>query len=106
MKNKLTGHQIALCLECALIGLAVGAMVREMLQPGTANGLLWACISAMTSLRCILIMKELKLSDNRALFWLDRFLERQKDVEKLCQDNSKLAARLRDLESVEIDDLK
>ena len=105
MKSKLTWHQIALCLECAIIGLAVGAMVCEMLQPGTANGLLWACISATKSLRCILITKELKLADNRARFWLDMHIERQKDIEKLCQDNRKLADRLRDLESVVIDDL-
>lgn len=106
MKNKLTWYQIAICLECAIIGLAVGTMVCEMLQPGTANGLLWACISATTSLRCILIITDLKLADNRARYWLDLCLERLKDIEKLCQDNSKLADRLRDLESVEIDDLE
>ncbi len=105
-KQKLTFRQFQIALEGILIGLGVAAMVCEWIRPGSVNGLLWVCIAAMSGIRCIMLLQDLRRMEDSVSFWRDRCRERDEDVSMLCRENSDLAGRLREIEANEMNDLK
>ena len=105
-KQKLTFRQFQIALEGIMIALAVAAMVCEWIRPGSVNGLLWACVAAMCGIRCIMVLRDLERAEESVKYWQERCRERDNDIALLCRENSDLAARLRSMESIDMDDMK
>lgn len=45
---------LRLILEWLIIGSAAATMVGDIIEPGSANGFVWAAISLMSGVRCIM----------------------------------------------------
>ena len=54
MKVDKAWYILRLVLEWLIIGLAAAAMVGDIIEPGSANGFVWAAIALLSGIRCIM----------------------------------------------------
>lgn len=100
MKTDRFLYILRLILEWILVGLAAVVMVCDIIEPGSANGFLWAAISLMSGLRCIMSVHQIRFLEEDRDEWKDLT---QKAVGILREAHEKNMRRLARIQADEND---
>lgn len=71
MKVNKALYILRLVLEWIPVGLAAVVMVCDIIEPGSANGFLWAAISLMSGVRCIMSVCQNRILEESRDKWKD-----------------------------------
>ena len=82
---------LRLVLEWILVGLAAVVMVCDIIEPGSANGFLWAAISLMSGVRCIMSVCQNRFLEESRDFWKGLA---EKAIDVLWEEHEKNMRRL------------
>ena len=93
MKVDKTLYILRLVLEWLLVGLAAGAMVGDIVEPGSANGFLWATIALMSGVRCVLALHYNRILEESRDKWKDLAEEAVGILQEAHEKNMQRLAR-------------
>lgn len=63
-------YVVRLVLEWIIIGCAVCAMVCDMIEPGSANGFVWALVAGLSGIRCVMGTAQNRRLEKRLAEWV------------------------------------
>lgn len=86
-------HILRLVLEWFIVGLAAGAMVGDIIEPGSANGFVWAAISLMSGVRCIMNVCQNRILEESRDKWKDLAEEAVGILQEAHEKNMQRLAR-------------
>lgn len=96
MKTDRVLYILRLILEWILVGLAAVVMVCDIIEPGSANGFLWAAISLMSGVRCIMSVCQNRILEESRDKWKalaekaigDWWEEHEKNMRRLARSQA------------------